>query len=72
VGDASLIVGDERLVADQEPYPLAEAWIAAYDNRSEHRNRILGHRQRLSDQHCFDRYAALIESLVPRRLDVVA
>lgn len=72
VGDAALIVGDPRLVADQDPAALADAWLMAYDARSEHRNRIMDRRQRLSDQHCFDRYAQLIDSLLPQRLEVVA
>lgn len=72
VGDAALIVGDPRLVAGQEPEALAAAWAEAYAAREEHRSRILKHRQRLSDQHCFDRYAALIDALVPKRLEGVA
>ena len=65
VGDAALMVGDRRLVTGHEPDLVAAAWSAAYDARDEHRGRIARHRQRLSEQRCFDRYAALIDALVP-------
>lgn len=72
VGDAALIVGDPRLVGAHDPDALGTAWLAAYDGREEHRERIARHRQRLSEQHCFDAYSALIDSLVPQRLVSVA
>ena len=60
VGDAATMVGDPRLVADRDPEGLSEAWAAAFEQREEHAERILRHRQRLSEQRCFDAYAALI------------
>lgn len=72
VGDAARIVDDLRLVADQDPAALAAAWVEAYLLRDEHRERIAKHRLRLSEQHCFDRYARLIDSLLPVRLEGVA
>ena len=67
VGDAARIVGDPRLVAGREPRALAEAWAAAYAGREEHAARILRHRQRLSEQRCFDTYAALIRDAAADR-----
>jgi len=60
VGDAATIVGDPRLVTAAEPAAVSEAWAAAFEQREEHAERILRHRQRLSDQRCFDAYAGLI------------
>jgi len=60
VGDVAAIVGDPRLVAERDPACLSEAWAAAFEQREEHAERILRHRQRLNEQRCFDAYAALI------------
>ncbi|HYU83186.1 MAG TPA: glycosyltransferase, partial [Kribbellaceae bacterium] len=68
VGDAATIVGDPRLVTAAEPAAVSEAWAAAFEQREEHAERILRHRQRLSDQRCFDAYAGLIA----RSVDVEA
>ena len=69
VGDAALMVGDPRLVVGREPAAVALAWQAAFELREEHAERILRHRQRLSDQRCFDAYAALITAQIePGRL----
>jgi hypothetical protein len=65
VGDAAEMVGDPRLVTCREPEAVARAWAAAYDVREEHRVRLVGGRQRLSDQRCFDAYAALVAAHVP-------
>jgi glycosyltransferase involved in cell wall biosynthesis len=65
VGDAARIVGDARLVTGHTPEEVATAWAAAFAERDEHRDRIARHRQRLSEQRCFDGYAALIESVAP-------
>jgi glycosyltransferase involved in cell wall biosynthesis len=65
VGDAAEMVGDPRLVTGREPEAVARAWAAAYDVREEHRARLLRGRQRLSDQRCFDAYAALVAAHVP-------
>jgi glycosyltransferase involved in cell wall biosynthesis len=69
VGDAAQIVADHRLVVEREPRGMAEAWLAAFEQREEHVERIHLHRQRLSDQRCFDAYAALISAqATPARL----
>jgi glycosyltransferase involved in cell wall biosynthesis len=65
VGDAALLVGDARLVTGHRPAEVAAAWAAAYADRDEHRARIARHRQRLSEQRCFDGYAALIAAVAP-------
>lgn len=65
VGDAALMVEDPRLVTGHEPEGVAAAWAGAYADRAEHRARIARHRQRLSEQRCFDGYAALINALAP-------
>lgn len=71
VGDAALMVGDERLVVGREPAEVALAWATAFEQREEHAERILRQRQRLSDQRCFDAYAALITAQVePGRLQL--
>lgn len=66
VGDAARIVGDARLVTSREPQEVAEAWSAALAAGEEHRERIARHRQRLSEQRCFDGYARLINAAVPQ------
>jgi len=60
VGDAARIVADSRLVAARDPRAIAEAWTAAFEQREEHAERIQRRRQGLSDERCFDAYAALI------------
>lgn len=65
VGDAASMVGDQRLVVDRDPAAVAVGWAAAFERRDEHRERIARNRQRLSDQVCFDRYAALIAAHAP-------
>jgi len=60
VGDAATMVGDPRLVAAPDPEVIAEAWAGAFEQREEHAERILRHRQRLSEQRCFDAYTSLI------------
>ncbi|QIG43670.1 glycosyltransferase [Nocardioides anomalus] len=72
VGDAALMVADPRLVIpDRDPDAVARVWEAAFEQREEHTERILRHRQRLSDQRCFDAYAALIRRLAaPQALEV--
>lgn len=64
VGDAALMVGDRRLVVDPEAAAVAAGWEAAFEHREEHTERILRHRQRLSEQRCFDAYAALVAGQV--------
>ncbi|WP_207619614.1 glycosyltransferase [Nocardioides sp. IC4_145] len=61
VGDAAEMVGDPRLVTSREPDAVALAWETALEAREGHRARILGHRHRLSERHCVDAYAALVE-----------
>lgn len=63
VGDAAGMVGDPRLVTTAEPEAMARAWATAYTDRAEHRERILRHQQRLSEQHCFDAYARIIDDV---------
>ncbi|CAN5280539.1 glycosyltransferase [soil metagenome] len=63
VGDAAVMVGDPRLVAELDPVAMAETWAAAYEQREEHSERILRHRQRLSEHKGFDTYAQLINSI---------
>jgi glycosyltransferase involved in cell wall biosynthesis len=71
VGDAATMVGDPRLVAPRDAGDMALTWLAAYEQREEHAERILRHRQRLSDQRTFDAYAALIrEHAAGSRLDL--
>lgn len=65
VGDAARIVGDPRLVTSRDPQQVAATWLAALAARDEHRERILRHRQRLSEQRCFDAYARMINATVP-------
>jgi glycosyltransferase involved in cell wall biosynthesis len=60
VGDAADLVGDPRLVVGRDASEVAHAWEAAFEHREEHIERIHRHRHRLSDQRCFDAYAALI------------
>jgi glycosyltransferase involved in cell wall biosynthesis len=60
VGDAASMVDDPRLVVGRSPHEVARGWAAAYEQRDEHRVRIDRHRMRLSDQRCFDAYAALV------------
>ena len=64
IGDAALMVADPRLVVPREADLVALGWEAAFEQREEHTERIFRHRQRLSDQRCFDSYAALIRSTV--------
>ncbi|MXG91118.1 glycosyltransferase [Nocardioides flavescens] len=72
VGDAALMVGEPRLVAPREATAMADTWVAAYEQREEHAERILRRRQRLSDQRTYDAYAALIrEHAAGSRLDLV-
>lgn len=72
VGDAALMVADPRLVAPREADAMALTWVAAYEQREEHAERILRHRQRLSDQRTFDAYAAILrEHAAGLRLDLV-
>lgn len=59
------MVGDRSLVVDRTPADVAVGWAAAFERREEHRERIARTRQRLSDQVCFDRYAALIAAHAP-------
>ncbi|MDN4172620.1 glycosyltransferase [Nocardioides sp. SOB77] len=61
VGDAAEMVGDPRLVTGREPDDVALAWEAALEAREGHRARILGQRHRLSERHCVEAYAALVE-----------
>lgn len=61
VGDSSLMVRDPRLVAPLDPEGMSQAWLAAYESRTEHRSRIISQRQRLSDQRMFDAYSRLID-----------
>lgn len=71
VGDAAHIVADPRLVVGRDPTEMAEAWEVAFEQREEHAERIHRHRQRLSDERCFDAYAALIAAHTePGRLSV--
>lgn len=65
VGDAARMVGDPRLVTSRDPRQIAQAWLAALGAREEHLDRILRHRQRLSEQRCFDAYARMINATVP-------
>lgn len=65
VGDAARIVGDPRLVTSREPQEIADAWSAALAAGEEHHERIARHRQRLSDQRCFDGYARVINATAP-------
>ena len=65
VGDAARIVGDARLVTSRDPHEIADAWSAALAAGEEHRERIARHRQRLSEQRCFDGYARLINATAP-------
>jgi glycosyltransferase involved in cell wall biosynthesis len=60
VGDAALMVGDRRLVVEPDAAAVALGWEAAFEHREEHTERILHRRHRLSDQHCFDAYAAIV------------
>lgn len=60
VGDAAEMVGDRRLVVPREAADVALGWEAAFEHREEHTERSLRQRQRLSDQRCFDAYAAII------------
>lgn len=60
VGDAALMVGDPRLVTGHDPAEIANAWADAFENHAEHAGRIRRHRQRLSEQKCFDAYAAIL------------
>lgn len=60
VGDAARIVADPRLVVSRDPAEIAQVWEAAFEQREEHAERIHRRRQALSDQRCFDAYAALI------------
>lgn len=68
VGDAALMVGDRRLVVDRDAAAVAHGWEAAFELREEHAERILRRRHRLSDQHCFDSYAAIVaaQAAAPR------
>ena len=69
VGDAALIVADPRLVVSRDPVEIAESWEAAFEQREEHAERIQRRRHGLSDQRCFDAYAALIATdAVPAQL----
>ena len=71
VGDAAQMVADPRLVVGRDPDEMAEAWVAAFEQREEHTERIHRRRQALSDQRCFDAYARLIASYAaPGRLSV--
>ena len=65
VGDSARIVGDPRLVTSRDPQEIADTWSAAFAERDEHRERIARHRQRLSEQRCFDAYAGLINATAP-------
>jgi glycosyltransferase involved in cell wall biosynthesis len=60
VGDCAAIVGDPRLLAPREPEAMAETWAAAFAQREEHSERILHHRQRLSDQRGVDAYVRIV------------
>lgn len=68
VGDAARIVGDPRLVTSRDPGQIADAWQAAHADADEHRERIARHRQRMSEQHCFDAYARLLNATAPARV----
>lgn len=71
VGDAAELVGDRRLVVERDPRAVAAGWEAAFELREEHAERILRHRQRLSEQRTFDAYAAIIGAQVrSRQLDL--
>lgn len=63
VGDAAKMVGDPRLVSELDPEDVAEKWAAAFEQREEHSERILRHRQRLSEHKGFDLYSKLIEAV---------
>ncbi len=62
VGDAAAMVADPRLVTSHDPVDVAGAWADAFEHHDEHRARILRHRQRLSEQKCFDAYAAILNA----------
>lgn len=62
VGDSALMVGDPHLVTAPDPDEMLEKWCEAYANRSEHRERIMDRRMRLSDQNMFDSYYRLLSS----------
>lgn len=68
VGDAARMVGDGRLVTSHDDAAVATAWEGAFAQRHEHRTRILRQRQRLSEQRCFDAYAALLDAHAPARV----
>lgn len=71
VGDAATMVGDPRLVVDPDAAAVALGWEAAFEQREEHTERILRRRQRLSEQRCFDGYAAIVAAQVrPQLLEV--
>jgi glycosyltransferase involved in cell wall biosynthesis len=71
VGDTRAMLGDDRLIAERQPAALAEAWKAAYAQREEHSERILRHRQRLSDQRGIDAYLRIVDAAVrPTRAEV--
>jgi glycosyltransferase involved in cell wall biosynthesis len=72
VGDCARMVGDPRLVAEPEPAALAAAWSAAFAQREEHSERILRHRQRLSEQRGIDAYVRIIAAAVGEDLGEVA
>jgi glycosyltransferase involved in cell wall biosynthesis len=62
VGDAAFMVGDARLVVGRDHREVALGWEAAFEQREEHGERLVRHRQRLNENRCFDAYAGLIDA----------
>lgn len=62
-GDSALIVRDERLVTTLKAEDVASKWSQAFEDRREHRARILLEREDLSDQSVFQKFAKLFESV---------
>lgn len=63
-GDSALMVGDERLVTGYVGNGVAASWLAALDDRDEHKNRFLEERESLSDQRVFSGFTEVFEHLI--------
>lgn len=64
IGDCGRIVGDPRLLTGFDSSQIAAAWSAAWEDREEHRARILASRHLLSDEHMVECYRVLIGEAV--------
>ena len=64
VGDSALIVSNDDLVTSNDPNDVAGAWARAWAHHEELARHILDDRARLSEDQCYDEWAALLDGVI--------